>query len=174
VRRSSSGFTLLELLVVVAIVGLLASMAMAGYRQARIRSAEASALSALSSINQAQFLYMQTCGKQRYAPTLAALGAPAPGNDRGFISPDLAVSDPLLKSGYIIEMKGTEATEGDQTCTGLVPLDRYRVTADPATPQVSGNHYYGTNSDRVIYVDVQPYSQDMPESGPPSHGEEIK
>ena len=169
-----SGFTLLELLVVLAIVALLAAMAMVGYRNSRIRGNEASAIATLNSINQAQFTYMQTCGRQRYAPTLAALGMPAPGNEHGFVSPDLAVSDPLQKSGYLFQFSGTPSTEGEQTCTGLVPVDRYKLTADPLTPSSTGIHYFGTNSDRVIYRGLQTYADSMPETGAPGHGAEIK
>jgi prepilin-type N-terminal cleavage/methylation domain-containing protein len=172
--RSDSGFTLIELLVVLMIVAVLASVALVGYRQARVRSSEASAVSALNAINQAQFLYMQSCGKQRYAPTLVALGTPAPGDEHGFLSPDLAVADPLQKSGYRFVMTGTPSTEGDQTCTSTIPLDRYRVTADPLTPAVTGIHYYGTNTDRVVYTDVQTFDGNMPETGAPNHGAEIK
>jgi prepilin-type N-terminal cleavage/methylation domain-containing protein len=174
IRRSSAGFTLVELLVVMAIVALLASVAIAGYRQSKIRASEASTLSALRSINQAQFVYMQSCGNQRYAPTLTALGTAAPGGDHPFVSPDLAASDPLEKSGYVIHMTGTAATEGEQTCTGAVPLTTYRITADPVTPGISGNQYYGTNSDRVIYSDLQTFYDNMPETGPPGHGQELK
>ena len=174
VWRNADGFTLVELLVIMAIVALLASAAMVGYRNARIRTAETAAVSALNAINQAQFVYMQSCGKHRYAPTLAALMAPAPGHPSGFISPDLAVSDPLQKSGYLIQMSGTPSTEGEQTCTGLVPLDRYRITADPLTPGASGNRYYGTNTDRVIYTDSTTFADDMPETGAPGHGAEIR
>ncbi len=117
---------------------------------------------------------MQSCGKQRYAPTLVALGMPAPGSPHAFLSPDLAVSDPLLKSGYLIQMVGTPATEGEQTCTGLVPLERYRLTADPQVPGATGNHWFGTNVDRVIYTDSQSFADNMPESGPPGHGTEIR
>ena len=173
-RFDSSGFTLLELLIVVIIVALLASVAMVGYRQTRIRGAEAAAVGTLNTINQAQFLFMQTCGKRRYAPTLVALGTPAPGDQHGFLSPDLAVSDPLPKSGYIFEMTGTPSTEGEQTCTGQVPLDRYRLTADPTTPSSTGIHFYGTNTDRVVYVDLQSFAGNMPETGAPGHGSEIK
>lgn len=173
-RSSCRGFTLIELLVVVAIVALLASMAMAGYRHARVRSAEASAISTLNTINRGQFIYMQSCGRQRYAPTLQALASQAPGDRAGFISPDLGVSDPLEKSGYLFQLSGTPATEGEQTCTGTVPLDRYRLTADPLNPGISGNHFYGTNTDRVIYEDGRSFADDMPETGPPGHGTEIK
>jgi prepilin-type N-terminal cleavage/methylation domain-containing protein len=172
--RNSDGFTLLEMLVVAAIVAVLAAAAMVGYRQSKIRAGEASTISTLRSLNQAQFLFMQSCGKQRYASTLVTLGTPAPGDEHAFVSADLAVSDPLVKSGYIIKMTGTEATEGEQTCTGSVPLTSYKITADPEIPGISGTHFYGTNGDRVIYSDLQTFQNDMPETGPPGHGAEIK
>ena len=174
VRRSGSGFTLIELLVVMAIVALLASMAMFGYRYARIRSAEASAVSTLTTINRGQFMFMQSCGRQRYAPTLLALASPAPGDKHGFISADLGAPEALFKSGYRFQMTGTETTEGEQTCTGTVPLDRYRLTADPLNPGLSGNKFFGTNTDRIIYEDGRSFADDMPETGPPGHGTEIK
>ena len=173
-RSSCGGFTLIELLIVMAIVAVLASMAIVGYRQARIRTAEASALTSLNALNQAQFAFMQSCGQQRYAPSLTTLGKPIPGHEHGFISIDLAVSDPLEKSGYVFQMSGTPSTEGEQTCSGEVPLDRYRITADPQTPGVTGNNFYGTNTDRGIYADTATFSGDMPEVGAPSHGSEIK
>jgi prepilin-type N-terminal cleavage/methylation domain-containing protein len=172
-RSGQAGFTLLELIVVLAIVALLAAMAMVGYRHARASSREASAITALTAINHAQFAYMQTCGDQRYAPTLVSLGTPPPGSERGFISPDLAMSDPLQKSGYVFALTGTESTEGEQTCNGAVPLARYRLTADPAGPGEAGR-FFGTNTDRVIYHDAATFIENMPETGPPGHGAEIR
>ncbi len=157
-----------------AIGAILATTAMVGYRQSRIRAAEASIVSALNALNRAQFIYMQSCGKQRYAPTLMALGTPVPGDDHAFVSADLSASDPLLKSGYVIQMTGTPATEGEQTCTGSVPLTGYVITADPTTPGISGTHFYGTNTDRVIYSDLETFHDNMPETGAPGHGAEIK
>lgn len=173
-RLSAAGFTLLELLVVVSILAVLASLATFGVRQARMRSAEASAVTTLNALNRGQFLYMQSCGKHRYAPTLTALASPAPGEEQGFVSADLGASDPLQKSGYLFELSGTPAAEGEQTCTGLVPLDRYRIIAEPIAPAVTGTQYYGTNTDRVIYADSATFRNDMPESGAPGHGAEIK
>ena len=70
-----------------AIVGVLLSIAMAGYRHARVPAAEASAIAALKAINQAQFAFMQTCGQRNFAPTLAGLGTPVPGRAPLFSAP---------------------------------------------------------------------------------------
>jgi hypothetical protein len=131
-------------------------------------------VAALQAINQAQFVFMQSCGKQRYAPNLVTLGTPVPGFEHGFISGDLAVADPLVKSEYVFRLSGTEATEGEQTCTGATPLVSYRLTADPAVPGSTGTTFYGTNTDRVIYSDTASFADDMPETGAPGHGAEIR
>ena len=177
----SRGFTLVELLIVMAIVGVVLSVAMMGYRHARVSGAEAAAISALQTINQAQFAYMQTCGHQRYAPTLVSLGVPPSGGDTAFLSPDLTRSDPLPKSGYLLQMAGTPATEilepagtMPESCNGAIPIPAYRLTADPLNPGVTGRRYFGTNADRVIYADTATYADNMPETGAPAHGAEVK
>ena len=169
-----AGFTVLELLIVIAVVGILTSIAMIGTRQARVRTAEAAAISALRTINQAQFAFMQTCGNQSYAPTLVSLATPPPGTDAGFLSPDLTQSDPLQKSGYVFQMGGTPDPDAVSTCIGVSPLSSYFLTADPLTPGHSGIRSFGTNTDRVIYGDITTYSGNMPESGAPGHGLEIR
>ena len=35
-----------------------------------------------------------------------------------------------------------------------MPLERYRFTADPQVAGATGNRFYGTNTDRVIYADL--------------------
>ena len=171
--QQDGGFTLIELLIVVAIVGVLASIAIAGYRLVRVRAAEASAMTSLESINRAQFAFAQTCGNQRYSPTLAGLGAPAPVTGKAFLSPDLTV-DPVVKSGYQIVMTATAAFDGPQTCNGLMPAPAYAVTADPLTPGSSGLRFFGTNKDGVIYEDTASFAGEMPETGAPKHGAELK
>lgn len=174
------GFTLIELLIVVAILGILLSISMAGYHYARMRGAEASAVTSLQAINQAQFAYMQTCGNQRYAPSLANLGTPVPGG-APYLSPDLTQGtqiDPLgeqiTKSGYAIRMRGTEIPDATPTCTGVAPVSGYQLTADPLRPGISGMRYFGTNGDRVIYEDSATFAGNMPETGAPTHGTEIR
>jgi prepilin-type N-terminal cleavage/methylation domain-containing protein len=169
----SHGFTLVELLMVIAIVGVLAAIAMAGYRHARVTGSEAAAIAGLIAINQAQFAFSQTCGNQRYSPTLAGLGVPAPVTGQAFLSSDMT-TDPLIKSGYQYVMSGTPAVDAPQTCNGLAPVSTYRVTADPTLPGISGLRSFGTNTDRIIYGDTTTFSEDMPETGAPAHGAEVK
>jgi prepilin-type N-terminal cleavage/methylation domain-containing protein len=174
VSRGSAGFTLIELLVVLAIIAVLSALAMAGYRHSRASAGEAVAVAALQTINQAQFVFAQTCGDQRYSPTLAGLGVPAPRTGAAFISADL-VGDPIVKSGYLFTMTATVSTDDTrQACNGIVPVPGYQVTADPTAPGVSGNLFFGTNTDRVVYSDTSTFAGNMPERGAPGHGSEVK
>ena len=172
--NASAGFTLIELLIVLAIIGIVAAAAMVGYRSARVRGNETAALASLHSINRAQFAFSQTCGNLRFSPTLVGLGIPMPTTGQAFLSPDMTGADPLIKSGYQITLKGTEVTDVGQTCNGLTPVASYQMTADPMNPEVSGIRYFGTNTDRVVYEDAAPFTGNMPETGAPGHGAEVK
>jgi prepilin-type N-terminal cleavage/methylation domain-containing protein len=174
VRHGQQGFTLIELLIVLAIIGIIASVAMAGYRSALVRGNEVSAIAALTAINQAQFAFAQSCGRQRYAPTLASLATPMPTTGLGFLSPDLTAGDPLVKSGYRLTMTGTPVTDDELTCTGVTPVSSYQITADPTHPESSGIRFFATNSDRVLYEDTATFTGNMPDAGAPGHGFEVK
>ena len=173
--RDSRGFTLIELLLVLLIVGILATIAMGNYRHARLRAAETSAIGSLTAINQAQWAFMQTCGNQKFAPSLPSLGKPNPGSTAPYLSPDLTSADEVDKSGYRIAMDGTEVSEPLLTCTGETPLSAYHVTADPVIPGVTGSRFFGTNVDQVIYEHTETFGGGkMPDTGAPTLGEEMR
>ena len=162
----------MELLVVTAIIGILLSISVSGYLQARMRGNEASAAASLYAINQAQYAFMHTCGNQRFAPSLTSLGKPAPGTSEPFLSPDLSATDEPTKSGYLVRMSGTEVTDPVQTCTGETPVVSYQATADPLNPGNSGLKFYGTNTGLVVYENLETFVGKMPETGPPQLGQE--
>jgi prepilin-type N-terminal cleavage/methylation domain-containing protein len=170
---TQSGFTLVELLIVFFIVCVLASLAAAGFRHSRARAGEAVAVAGLHTINQAQFSFAQTCGSQRYSQTLAGLGAAAPTTGKPFISPDMA-RDPVIKSGYQFVLGTAPLIDAPTGCNGVPTTPTYFVTADPMTPGLSGVQYYATNTDRVIYADTATYVGNMPGTGAPGHGVEVK
>jgi prepilin-type N-terminal cleavage/methylation domain-containing protein len=172
-RHGAAGFTLIELLVVVAIVAVLMSLAVAGYRHMRATAGESVATATLQTINQAQFAFAQTCGDQRYSPTLAGLAVPVPATASAFLSPDLA-ADPVDKSGYRFVLGATPSTDARQSCNGLAAVPAYQVTADPIVAGTSGNLFFGTNTDRVVYSDTATFAGNMPERGAPGHGSEVK
>lgn len=174
IRRRQAGFTLIELLIVVAIVAIVLALSMAGYRAARVRGNEATALAALTAVNQAQSSFSQVCGNGRFAPSLAALGKPMPSTGNAFLSPDMTVSDPLIKGGYQFVLSGPEDVDARPACNDVVPVTAYQLTADPLNPGVSGSRFYGTNTDRIIYEDSVTFAGNMPEKGAPGHGVEIK
>jgi hypothetical protein len=97
-----------------------------------------------------------------------------PTTGQAFLSPDLTTSDPVVKSGYQIALAGTAVTDQGLTCTGVAPLASYQVTADPIKAGLSGMRFFGTNSDRAVFEDTATFVGNMPETGNPGHGVEIK
>ena len=53
-------------------------------------------------------------------------------------------------------------------------VEGYQATADPISPGVTGMRFFGTNADRIVFGDTVTYSGNMPETGAPAHGAEIK
>ena len=172
--RDSRGFTLLELVIVAAIIAIIMSIAMPMYIHSRLRANETSAVASLRAINQSQHVFAQTCGRQRFAPSLPSLAKPNPGTSEPYLSPDLTAAKEVMKSGYVFSMAGTEVTDPVETCTGDTPVESYQVTADPTTPGTTGIKFFGTNTTIIVYESLETLKEKMPETEAPKIGQELK
>ncbi len=66
-RSSDLGFSLVELLIVVLIIGIIAQMAIPHLMKSKLAANEASAITTVRSVLNAETLYVTTVGSGRYA-----------------------------------------------------------------------------------------------------------
>src|SRR3989442_983337 len=101
VRRHGCGFSLIELLIVVAIILVIAAIAIPNFLRSRMAANQASAAQSLRILDSAETTYSSTWGIG-YSATLAALAPPTGGNPASTTAADLV--DNVLaggnKSGY--------------------------------------------------------------------------
>jgi len=146
-RKKQQGFSLIELLIVVAIILIIASIAIPNLLRARMSANEASAVGAVRTLNTAQIQYNSAYPTVGYAATLAALGgtacAPPSSTSACLIDSQLASG---AKNGYTYTLTGVAGT----------PAATYQVIATPTVPNQTGTRYFCSGPDAVVRSGVSP------------------
>jgi type IV pilus assembly protein PilA len=143
------GFSLIELLIVVAIILIIAAIAIPNLLRARIAANESAAVSAIRTINTAEIAYSTSFPTKGYSDTLLALGGAPP------CSPAVATGcliDNVLASASAAPGKSGYKYAVTPVATGTINT-AYTVGASPLNFNQSGVRNFCSNEDGVIRFD---------------------
>ena len=128
--RTQKGFSLIELLIVTAIIGVVTAIAVPSLLRSRRAAEESSAVGSLRAYSSAQYAYHAARGQHQF------FGLPAELAD-GFIEPAFVTSP--VRNGYAF--------------TFVVPDDRrsFTANADPLYTDSQSRHFYTDNTGVIKY-----------------------
>jgi prepilin-type N-terminal cleavage/methylation domain-containing protein len=151
--KVQKGFSLIELLIVVAIILIIAAIAIPNLLRSKMAANEASAVGSLRTINTAQVSYATAYPSLGYAQTLGVLGGTATvcATATGATQTNACLIDNILatatgagtaKSGYIFTWVGNNLIGTVNTA--------YSLNAPPANPGTTGQRFFFTDQTGVI------------------------
>ena len=139
------GFSLIELLIVVAIILTIAAIAIPNLLRSKMSANEAAAVAVIRNIHNSQAVYIvEYTSSVGYAHSLVNLGPGNPCTKLAACLSDVLVgcaAEPCLKSGYMFYMTSTSGAE---------PYGDYTATGTPSIWGSSGQNNYCSTVDGVI------------------------
>jgi type IV pilus assembly protein PilA len=140
--KKQKGFSLIELLIVVAIILIIAAIAIPNLLRSRMAANEASAVGSIRTINTSEVTYSSTWGIG-YGAALSniggAVGCTASSTTACLIDPVLSAG---AKSGYTFAAVGNALSGGQ--------LNGYEVNGTPTTPGTTGTRAFCSDQSGVI------------------------
>ena len=143
-KNPAGGFSLIELLIVVAIILIIAAIAIPQYLRSKAAANEAAAAAAMRTIASVSLVYDNTY-QQGFPPTLSALGPPGTaGTPPSATSADLI--DSLLsagtRSGYTFTYNAISSGGGNPS--------GFTVNGDPSSPGITGTRFFYIDHSNVL------------------------
>ena len=136
--RQQKGFSLIELLIVVAIILIIAAIAIPNLLRSRIAANEASAVGSIRTINTGEVTFASTYPDVGFAMLASLGGSGGSSTGAGLLDSVLAGG---TKSGYSFTT----------TVTGGTPATQYTVTGDPLSAQTGQRHFFSDQSGVIRY-----------------------
>ena len=134
------GFTLIELMIVIAIIGILIAVAVTGYKAAIKAANEAAAIKTLRTIAEQQMLFYNSHQRNKFGTFDEML-------KENLLNTKFAGNAPGV-DGYIFTMRVTAKSTNQEAA--------YTINADPQQSEGVGatgtNHYYLDNNTNTIHV----------------------
>ncbi|MGA2353367.1 MAG: prepilin-type N-terminal cleavage/methylation domain-containing protein [Terriglobales bacterium] len=139
--RKQNGFSLIELLIVVAIILIIAAIAIPNLLRARISANESSAVASVRTINTAQISYNSAYPTVGFGANLGVLSGTScsPPTSAGACLIDTQLASGT-KSGYSFSLVGS----------GSSPVTSYQSIASPLTPNQTGVRSFCSFEDAVV------------------------
>jgi type IV pilus assembly protein PilA len=138
--RGTKGFSLIELLIVVAIILIIAAIAIPGFLNSRMAANESSAVASIRSINTAMVSYNSSYPSVGFASTLAALGG------------DCSSTIPSSAAACLIDSSVASGTKSGYTFVAAGTSGSYVAYGNPTVQNSSGMRSFCSFSDAVIRV----------------------
>ena len=148
-QSGQRGFSLIELLIVVAIILVLAAIAIPSLLRSRINANEASAVASIRTIHTAQVTYQVAYPATGYADALTKLAMPASGGTVDSSAAGLldwvlgCATQPCAKSGYMFQVTNAVGT----------PVTAYEIDAFPGVVGQTGNRGFCSDSLSKVMFD---------------------
>ena len=140
--KKQKGFSLIELLIVVAIILIIAAIAIPNLLKSKMAANESSAVGSIRTLNTGMVTFSAQCPNLGYPLTLTLMG-PGPGDCTGanIVDNVLGVAAPV-KSGYSFTYAAGAPTAG--------VVNTYTLNADPLNRGTTGQRSFFTDQTGVI------------------------